>query len=95
VGERAAGAFGKVSYSLIIAALWALLATFTAFLPMRRQYVPGVTLLIAAPVLIIWVGYDFGWFYGVLAFAGFASMFRNPLRYIYARLKGENPEIPR
>ena len=84
-----------MSISLIIAAIWAILATFTAFLPMRRQYVPGVTLLLMAPVLIFWIGYDFGWFYGVLALAGFVSMFRNPLRYLYARAKGERPEIPR
>lgn len=84
-----------MSYSLIIAAIWALLATFTAFLPMRRQYVPGVALLVLAPVLIFWIGYDFGWFYAALALAGFVSMFRNPLRYIWARLKGENPEVPR
>ncbi|WP_458790072.1 DUF2484 family protein [Yoonia sp. MH D7] len=83
-----------MSYSLILAAIWVVLATVVALLPMRRQYVPGVVLLILAPVLIVWVGVDFGWFYGVIALAGFVSMFRNPLRYIWARLKGENPQVP-
>ncbi len=84
-----------MSYSLIIAAIWVVLATVVALLPMRRQYGPGVVLLGLAPVLIIWVGVDFGWFYGVIALMGFVSMFRNPLRYIYARLRGESPEVPR
>ena len=66
----------------------------TALLPMRRQYVPGIGLLLLAPVLIIWIGLDYGWLVAVLAVAAFVSMFRNLLRYIYRRLKGEHPEIP-
>lgn len=81
--------------SIIIAALWVVAATVTALLPMRRQFLPGVTLLLLAPVLIIWIGIDFGWIVGVLAAAAFVSMFRNPLRYFYARARGENPELPK
>ena len=81
--------------SLIIASLWVLLATIVAFLPMRRQYVPGVVLLVAAPLLIIWLGYDHGWWVSALAFFAFVSMFRNPLIYLYARARGQNPEIPK
>ncbi len=81
--------------SLFIGCIWVLLAFITALLPMRRQYVPGVALLLLAPVLIIWIGVDFGWIVGVIALAAFVSMFRNPLKYIYARLRGENPEIPK
>lgn len=84
-----------MSWSIIIAALWVLVATGTALMPMRYQYVPGVTLLILAPVLIIWLGVDFGWGWSVAAFAGFASMFRNPLKYMYARARGQNPELPK
>ncbi|SMX37925.1 DUF2484 family protein [Octadecabacter ascidiaceicola] len=84
-----------MSWSIVIAALWVLVATGTALLPMRRQYVPGVTLLLVAPVLILWLGYDFGWGWGVAAFIGFASMFRNPLRYLFARARGQRPEIPK
>lgn len=81
--------------SIITAALWAIAATATAFLPMRRQYVPGISLLIAAPFIILWLGYDFGWLLAIAATAGFVSMFRNPLRYFYARARGERPELPK
>lgn len=84
-----------MSWSITIASSWVLAATATALLPMRRQYVPGVTLLILAPLLILWLGYDFGWGWSVAAFAGFASMFRNPLKYFYARARGQQPELPK
>ena len=84
-----------MNYSLIIAILWVFAATITALLPMKHQYKPGVTLLVAAPFLIIWIGYDYGWFFGVLGLLAFASMFRNPLIYLYRRARGEHPEIPK
>ena len=84
-----------MSWSIIIAALWVLVATGTALLPMRRQFVLGVTLLLMAPVLIIWLGYDYGWGWSVAAFLAFASMFRNPLKYLIARARGLRPEIPK
>ncbi len=40
-----------MSVSLILGCIWVLAATVTAMLPMRRQYAPGITLLIVAPVL--------------------------------------------
>ncbi|MCX7566328.1 DUF2484 family protein [Sulfitobacter sp. F26169L] len=73
---------------------WVFASAATAMLPMRRQYVPGIALLVAAPVLIVMAGFQFGWIYALLGLAAFVSMFRNPLRYIAARLRGENPEIP-
>lgn len=81
--------------SLIVAALWAVAATVTAFLPMRRQYVPGVTLLVLAPVLIVWLAVDLGWLVALGATLAFLSMFRNPLRYLIARLRGRRPQVPR
>ena len=84
-----------MSWSIVIAALWVLIATVTALLPMRRQYLPGVTLLLIAPGLILWLGYDFGWGWSVAAFLAFASMFRNPLKYLFARARGQSPEIPK
>ena len=81
--------------SAVIACLWVLAATVTALLPMRHQYVPGVALLIAAPVLIGALIWDYGWIVGILATLGFVSMFRNPLRYLLARARGENPQVPR
>lgn len=73
---------------------WVFASVGVAMLPVRRQYYPALVLLIAAPVLIIMAGMQYGWVYAVLGFAAFVSMFRNPLRYILARLRGENPEIP-
>lgn len=81
--------------SLLISCLWVIAATITAFLPMWRQYVPGITLLILAPVLIVWLGLDYGWWLSVLAALAFVSMFRNPLKYFYARAKGERPKVPK
>ena len=84
-----------MSWSIIVSAVWVLAATMTALLPMRGQYVPGVALLILAPLLIVWLGYDFGCGWSVAAFAGFASMFRNPLKYSYARARGLDVEVPK
>ncbi|SLN19870.1 DUF2484 family protein [Pseudooctadecabacter jejudonensis] len=81
--------------SAVLAIIWVLLATATALLPMRFQYGPGVALLIAAPVLIVWLGFDFGWLWVVPATLAFASMFRNPLRYFWARFRGHDGEVPK
>lgn len=74
-----------MSTALILACLWAVLATVTAFLPMRAQYVPGFALLLAAPVLLVWIGIDHGPAIAVLGALGFVSMFRRPLCHL-ARL---------
>mgnify|MGYP003626735158 CR=1 FL=1 len=84
-----------MSWPLTLAAVWVLAATVTALLPMRRQYLPGVTLLILAPLLILWLSIAHGWWIGVLALFAFVSMFRNPLKYLIARLRGERPELPK
>jgi hypothetical protein len=65
--------------SVLASCLWVLVATGTAMLPMRRQMVPGLILLASAPVLIAWLGVDFGWWAVGLAGLAFASMFRRPL----------------
>ncbi len=74
-----------MSLSLIIACAWVFASTIVAMLPMRLQFPPGVVLLVSAPVLIFWLGHDYGWFIGALAFAAFASMFRNPIRYYWRK----------
>jgi len=84
-----------LSWSVVFASLWVLAGTVTALLPMRLQYVPGVSLLVLAPVVIIWLFIDFGWVWGLLALLGFVSMFRNPLKYFYARARGQKPEVPK
>jgi len=73
---------------------WVFAATAVAMLPMRHQYVPGVALLIAAPLLILWIAIAVAWWAGALALAAFVSMFRNPLRYFWARARGQNPQLP-
>lgn len=73
---------------------WVFAATIVAMLPMRHQYIPGVGLLIAAPLLILWVGVGVAWWAGALALAAFVSMFRNPLRYFLAKARGQNPQLP-
>ena len=74
---------------------WVFASAIVAMLPMRLQYIPGVALLIAAPVLIgvIWV--QVAWWAGALALAAFVSMYRNPLRYFWARAMGKAPELPK
>ncbi len=83
-----------MSFSLIAGAIWVILAAIVATLPMRRQFPPGIVLLIAAPVLIGWIGVEHGWIWVALGSFAFVSMFRNPLRYLMQRLRGERPEIP-
>ena len=77
-----------------LAIAWVFASAGVAMLPLRKQYFPALVLLLAAPVLIIMAGMQFGWIYALLGFIALVSMFRNPLRYIAARLRGENPEIP-
>lgn len=84
-----------MSLPVILAIAWAFAATLTALLPMRLQYAPGITLLVAAPVLIVWLSVLHGWWIGALALAAFVSMFRNPLIYFYRRARGQRPEIPK
>ena len=77
-----------MSLPVVISILWVFAATAVAFLPMRRQYTPGVILLAAAPVLIVWLGVEHGWLAGAGALAAFVSMFRNPLRYFWRKWRG-------
>lgn len=83
-----------MSLSLFLGCLWVIAATVVAMLPMRRQYVPGLGLLVAAPVLIGFIGWQHGWIFAALGCAAFVSMFRNPLRYLWRRARGEAVELP-
>ena len=79
---------------LCLGCIWVLAATVTALLPMRHQYVPGVSLLLAAPALLVWIGIAHGWLWVLLGLAAFGSMMRNPLRYLIARMRGQEPVLP-
>ena len=67
---------------------WVVASTIVAFLPMHRQYLPGVALLLAAPVLIVLLAIEFGLWLGVFALFAFLSMFRRPLRYFARKFMG-------
>ncbi|MEP1766361.1 MAG: DUF2484 family protein [Sulfitobacter sp.] len=73
---------------------WVFAGVGVSMLQIRQQFIPAGILMIAAPVLIVMAGMQFGWIYALLGGAAFVSMFRNPLRYLAARLRGEHPEIP-
>jgi hypothetical protein len=83
-----------VSPALIAGCLWVVASAVTAMLPMRRQMVPGIALLLAAPVLIVWIGAAHGWGWAALCVLAFVSMFRNPLRYFIGRALGRPVELP-
>ena len=65
--------------SVLASCLWVLAASGTAMLPMRRQMVPGLALLVSAPVLMVWLAVQVGWMAGAVAVLAFVSMFRRPL----------------
>ncbi|MFV2052176.1 DUF2484 family protein [Aliiroseovarius sp. YM-037] len=84
-----------MTLSLILGAIWVVLATGVALLPMRHQYAPGLLLLLLAPFVILFIGLQHGVWAGLFGLFAFVSMFRNPLIYLYRRVRGDRPEIPR
>jgi len=73
---------------------WVFASVIVAMLPMRWQYVPGVLLLLAAPVLLFEIAKDVGLWASIAGLAAFVSMYRNPLRYFWKRLTGQKVELP-
>lgn len=70
-----------MSYSLIAACLWAVLATVIALAPSRFHW-PAAWVLIAIGVpLLGWVTYENGPIWGLLVLAGGMSVLRWPVRY--------------
>ena len=84
-----------MSTPLILGCLWVLAATVTAMLPMRRQMMPGLALLAAAPVLLLWIGWVHGWLWLAIGLFAFLSMFRNPLLYFLRRASGRPAPLPK
>ena len=74
---------------------WVFASVAVALLPMRLQYVPGLALLLAAPVLIWMIAQSVGFWAACAGLAAFVSMYRNPLRYFWKRLTGQDVEVPR
>lgn len=83
-----------MSPSVALAVVWVFAATGVAMLPMRLQYVPGSILLVCAPLIIGYLGYQFGWVAGLGGLAAFLSMFRKPLRHFWRKARGLETEIP-
>ncbi len=83
-----------MSLSLILGAVYVLCAAIVAMLPIRRQYWPAGIMLIAAPLLLGFIGYQHGWIWFALGMFAFLSMFRNSLRYLWRVARGERPELP-
>ena len=69
--------------ALIAGCLWVLGAAGTAMLPMRLQFAPGLGMLLAAPVVMVWIGWSVAWWAGALMLAPVLSMFRRPLRGLW------------
>lgn len=84
-----------MSPSLLIGCLWVVAAAITALLPMKRQFPPGIALLIAAPFLLIWIGATQGWLWLAVGLFAFVSMFRRPLIYFGRRALGLTVTDPR
>lgn len=83
-----------MSASLILGAVFVLLSGIVALLPIRNQYWPAGILLLAAPCVLAFIGYQHGWWIFAAGFAAFLSMFRNPLRYLWKRARGQHVELP-
>lgn len=73
--------------------LWIFGSVAVAMRPLRRQYAPGIVLLPAAPVLNTALGRVQSWLLALAGLAACHSLFRNPLRYAAARLRGAKPEL--
>lgn len=83
-----------MSTSLILGCFWVLASTVTAMLPMRRQMIPGVALLLAAPVLLWFIASEHGLLVFGLTLLAALSLFRNPLIYFARRAMGLPVSLP-
>lgn len=83
-----------MSTSLILGCFWVLASTVTAMLPMRRQMIPGVALLLAAPVLLWFIASEHGVWVFALTLLAALSLFRNPLIYFVRRVMGLPVSLP-
>lgn len=87
-----------MSLPLVLGCVWVIVAALTAMLPMRRQMVPGLALIVAAPVLLVWIGRTHGWLWVGFGLFAFVSMFRRPLMYFARRALGlavQDPRLPK
>lgn len=85
---------GHVS-PLVFGCLWILCAAILAMLPMKRQMLPGLILLIVAPFLLVWIGWVHGWVWVLVGTFAIVSMFRNPLICFLRRALGRPASLPK
>lgn len=83
-----------MSIPLVLGCFWVIAAAIVAMLPMKAQMLPGMALLVAAPVLLVWIGWAHGWLWLALGLYAFLSMFRNPLLYFARRALGRPADLP-
>ena len=62
---------------------------------MRRQFLPGIALLLSAPFLLAFLGVQHGIWITLLGLLAFASMFRNPLIYLGRKALGRPAPLPK
>ncbi|PRY26005.1 uncharacterized protein DUF2484 [Aliiruegeria haliotis] len=77
-----------MSYSIVLACLWALAATVIAMIPSRRRHWPQAYVLIAIGIpLLGYVTYENGPLAGLVVFVAGASILRWPLIYLWRWVK--------
>lgn len=77
-----------MSAPLIAACLWVVAGAAIATLPMRWQILPGLVLLIAAPVILWMLAQAHGALPVLLGLFALLSMFRRPLLVLIRKLSG-------
>ncbi len=84
-----------MSLAITLGCLWVLAAAIVAMMPMRHQYAPGLTLLVAAPFLLTYIGNQHGWVLALIGLFALISMFRQPLRYFWKTAIWQRVELPK
>lgn len=78
---------GDCLTSITAMCIWALATMGLAPLPMKYQILPGAGLLLAFPVLLVWVARDYGTLPVVVCIFAAVSLFRKPLMALVLGLK--------
>ncbi len=78
-----------MSTPLVLLAIWVMLASGVAFLPMKYQRLIGLPLLISVLILIVWIARVHGIWLAVVGVFAFVSMFRKPLIYFWRKATGK------
>ncbi|MEM1389413.1 MAG: DUF2484 family protein [Pseudomonadota bacterium] len=77
-----------MGWVLIAACLWVVASAVVAFLPIRYQIMPGLTLLIVAPVLLYALAVTHGVGMALAGLFAVLSMYRRPLIYLARKMRG-------